>query len=71
MGSLLTELETRAATGGAEALMLEVRADNEPARTLYVRRGYDVLTVRRGYYQPGNVDALVMRKMLGEKGIQA
>ena len=70
-GDLLTELETRAATGGAEALMLEVRADNEPARTLYDRRGYDVLTVRRGYYQPGNVDALVMRKMLGERGTRS
>ena len=70
-GELLTELETRAATGGAEALMLEVRTDNEPARTLYDRRGYDVLTVRRGYYQPGNVDALVMRKMLGERGTHA
>ena len=70
-GDLLTELEGRAATGGAEALMLEVRADNQPARTLYDRRGYDVLTVRRGYYQPGNVDALVMRKMLGERGIQS
>ncbi|TXQ07901.1 ribosomal-protein-alanine N-acetyltransferase RimI, partial [Escherichia coli] len=52
----------------AEALMLEVRADNAPARALYDRRGYDVLSVRRGYYQPGNVDALVMRKMLAQNG---
>ena len=68
---LLTELEARAAAGGAEALMREVRADNERARTLYDRRGYDVLNVRRGYYQPGNVDAIVMRKLLGEKGARA
>lgn len=68
---LLTELEARAAAGGAEALMLEVRADNERARTLYDRRGYDVLNVRRGYYQPGNVDAIVMRKLLGERGAHA
>lgn len=67
---LLDELESRAAAGGAEALMLEVRADNAPARSLYDRRGYEVLNVRRGYYQPGNIDALVMRKMLGERGIQ-
>lgn len=67
---LLDELESRAATVGAEAMMLEVRADNAPARTLYDRRGYDVLTVRRGYYQPGSVDALVMRKLLAPKGIE-
>lgn len=68
---LLDELESRATAGGAEALMLEVRADNAPARALYDRRGYDVLNVRRGYYQPGNVDALVMRKMLTQRGIES
>ncbi|EAP97276.1 putative acetyltransferase [Janibacter sp. HTCC2649] len=68
---LLDELESRATTAGAEALMLEVRADNAPARALYDRRGYDVLTVRRAYYQPGNVDALVMRKMLAQNGIES
>ncbi|MFC7491367.1 MULTISPECIES: ribosomal protein S18-alanine N-acetyltransferase [unclassified Knoellia] len=66
--ALLDELEARGAAAGAEALMLEVRADNASARALYDRRGYAVLTVRRGYYQPGDVDALVMRKMLAQKG---
>jgi len=70
-GELLDELESRATAGGAEALMLEVRADNAPARALYDRRGYDVLNVRRGYYQPGSVDALVMRKMLPQNGIES
>lgn len=65
--SMLDELEARARAGGAEAIMLEVRADNTPARALYDRRGYAVLTVRRAYYQPGGVDALVMRKLLGER----
>jgi ribosomal-protein-alanine N-acetyltransferase len=68
---LLDELETRAASGGAEALMLEVGADNTAARALYDRRGYDVLHVRRGYYQPGGVDALVMRKLLSPEGVQS
>lgn len=68
---LLDELEWRATQGGAEVLMLEVRADNTAARSLYDRRGYDVLNVRRGYYQPGNVDALVMRKMLAHRGVDA
>ena len=69
--SLLDELERRATAGGAEAMMLEVRADNAPARALYDRRGYAVLNVRRGYYQPGAVDALVMRKLLGERGVRS
>lgn len=70
-GALLAELERRATERGAEAMMLEVRADNAPARALYDRRGYEVLRTRRGYYQPGNVDALIMRKMLGERGTQS
>ena len=69
--SMLDELEGRASAGGAEALMLEVRADNAPARALYDRRGYAVLSVRRRYYQPGDVDALVMRKLLGERGARS
>jgi ribosomal-protein-alanine N-acetyltransferase len=44
--------------------MLEVRADNVAARNLYDRNGFDVLSARRRYYQPGDVDALVMRRLL-------
>ena len=45
-------------------VMLEVRADNAPALVLYEGAGYEVLATRRGYYAPGAVDALVMRKAL-------
>ena len=41
--------------------MLEVRADNAAAIRLYRRHGFERLAVRRGYYQPGDVDAWVMR----------
>jgi ribosomal-protein-alanine N-acetyltransferase len=44
--------------------MLEVRADNEPARRLYAARGFELVNVRRRYYQPGDVDAQVMRLAL-------
>ncbi len=63
---LLEELEARAAARGAEHVMLEVRADNAPAIALYESSGYRVLTRRRGYYRPEGVDALVMRRTLGE-----
>jgi ribosomal-protein-alanine N-acetyltransferase len=62
---LLDELVARAEGDGAEFLMLEVRADNTAARALYDHSGFEVLTTRRGYYQPGNVDAHVMRRRLG------
>ena len=72
-GRLVTQhtgrtVDQRARDRGATHVMLEVRADNAPARALYDRNGYDVVSTRRAYYQPGGVDALVMRKPLQEKG---
>lgn len=61
---LLGELERAARRGGAAYLMLEVRADNAAARGLYDSSGYEVVSVRRRYYQPDDVDAIVMRKVL-------
>ncbi|MFQ6171797.1 ribosomal protein S18-alanine N-acetyltransferase [Oryzobacter sp. R7] len=66
---LLAELERRAARRGAAHVMLEVRADNAPARALYERAGYVLLATRRRYYQPGDVDALVLRRTLSGKEI--
>jgi ribosomal-protein-alanine N-acetyltransferase len=45
----------------AEELLLEVRIDNDGAKKLYEDEGFSVLSVRRGYYDHGRVDALVMR----------
>lgn len=59
---LLTALLTAAtADFGCREVLLEVRVDNAPARRLYERFGFVPIGVRRGYYQPGNIDALVMR----------
>ena len=66
---LLDELEARAAAGRAASVMLEVRADNAAAIGLYERAGYAVVSTRRRYYQPGDVDALVMRKKLADRGV--
>jgi ribosomal-protein-alanine N-acetyltransferase len=49
-------------------VFLEVREDNPRARGLYLRRGFVEIGVRRGYYQPANVDAIVMRKDLLARG---
>ncbi len=60
-GHLLRQLRAQGRAGGAAHLMLEVRADNGPARRMYERHGFEVIHTRRRYYQPDGVDALVMR----------
>jgi ribosomal-protein-alanine N-acetyltransferase len=56
MERLILEADTR----GASQVFLEVRADNPNARALYDSLGFEQIAVRKGYYQPGNVDAQVM-----------
>ncbi|SOD61934.1 ribosomal-protein-alanine N-acetyltransferase [Streptomyces zhaozhouensis] len=63
-GRLLARMLGAAGAFGCAAVMLEVRVDNEPAKRLYRRFGFRQVGVRRGYYQPGNRDALVMRREL-------
>jgi [ribosomal protein S18]-alanine N-acetyltransferase len=36
--------------------------NNGPAQRLYDRYGFQAVGLRRGYYQPSNTDALVMRR---------
>ena len=65
IGRLLLEaLLAEAARRGAASVLLEVRADNDPARCLYAACGFERIAVRRRYYQPGDVDALVLRRRL-------
>ena len=59
---LLDELIAQATAAAVSALILEVRRDNESARKLYERNGFEQIGVRRRYYQPGDIDALVMRR---------
>jgi ribosomal-protein-alanine N-acetyltransferase len=62
LGALLLDaLVAEAARRGAGSLLLEVRADNAAAVRLYASRGFERIAVRRGYYQPGDVDAEIMR----------
>jgi len=62
--ALLGALLAAATDRGCAEVFLEVRADNPRAQGLYRRRGFEEIGVRRGYYQPSGVDALVMRKDL-------
>jgi [ribosomal protein S18]-alanine N-acetyltransferase len=61
---LVTELLAETRRRGVGEVVLEVRADNEPARRLYARFGFTQVGVRRGYYRRLDgrpVDALLMR----------
>lgn len=54
---------------------LEVAVTNEEALGLYSALGFTTVRTRRKYYQPGGIDALVMRKELlpytpGSQGAQ-
>jgi ribosomal-protein-alanine N-acetyltransferase len=62
--ALLAALVDAARRRGCQQMFLEVRKDNPRARGLYLRRGFEEIGVRRGYYQPAGVDAIVMRKDL-------
>ena len=61
---LLAALLAAARDRDCTEVFLEVRADNPRAHGLYQRRGFADIGVRRGYYQPSGVDAIVMRKDL-------
>ncbi len=49
---------------GVKAAFLEVRRSNITALTLYIKHGFKVIGVRRGYYSDNREDALVMKKSL-------
>ena len=57
MQTLIGEARER----GAREMFLDVRADNPGAQALYDSLGFEPIAVRAGYYQPDNVDAVVMR----------
>lgn len=58
---LLSTLLRKATEFECRDVLLEVRVDNTRAQRLYERFGFTPVGIRRGYYQPDNVDALVMR----------
>lgn len=62
--ALLRSLIGAAAERGAREVFLEVRADNPGAEALYVSEGFEEIARRPRYYQPDDIDAIVMRLAL-------
>ncbi|WP_369371050.1 ribosomal protein S18-alanine N-acetyltransferase [Promicromonospora sp. Populi] len=58
---LLTALIERSRKLKAGAVLLEVRVDNTPAIEMYRDFGFEILGVRKRYYQPEDKDAYTMR----------
>ncbi|WP_210479720.1 ribosomal protein S18-alanine N-acetyltransferase [Naasia sp. SYSU D00948] len=65
---LVVELLREARERGAYRVFLEVRADNPAAQQLYRSLGFEDIGLRRGYYQPDGVDAVVMRRVAARPG---
>jgi [ribosomal protein S18]-alanine N-acetyltransferase len=62
--ALVQNLVAEAQARGAAEVFLEVRADNPGAQSLYRGLGFTELGIRPKYYQPDNVDAVMMRLSL-------
>ncbi|GAA5038129.1 ribosomal protein S18-alanine N-acetyltransferase [Microbacterium fluvii] len=58
---LLRTLLATARERGARQLFLEVRADNPVAQALYASEGFIEIARRPRYYQPDDVDAIIMQ----------
>jgi [ribosomal protein S18]-alanine N-acetyltransferase len=57
---LLVALMRLATRVGATRATLEVRASNDAAKRLYEKHGFQLIAIRRGYYEDTHEDALVM-----------
>lgn len=60
--ALLLALLAEAGRRRAEQVFLEVRDDNPIAQSLYASVGFESIAVRPHYYQPDDVDAIIMRR---------
>jgi ribosomal-protein-alanine N-acetyltransferase len=64
--ALLQALVGAAHQQRARRLLLEVRVDNEPAKNMYRKFGFQPMGLRKHYYQPEDVDAVTMSLNLEE-----
>jgi ribosomal-protein-alanine N-acetyltransferase len=57
---LLLSIIRRSQAAGLVTLSLEVRVSNQAAQNLYKKFGFEVVDIRKNYYQETNEDAYVM-----------
>ncbi len=60
--SLVTSLQAALENKGVRALLLEVRASNEPAKALYASLGFEQIGLRKNYYFHPTEDAIILKK---------
>jgi len=53
----------------AKYMVLEVRVSNIIAQNLYLKYGFQIVSVKKGYYQNNKEDAYDMRLYFGESGV--
>ncbi|MEX0913392.1 MAG: ribosomal protein S18-alanine N-acetyltransferase [Demequina sp.] len=63
--TLMDDVVAEAGRLGERTVWLEVAVTNAAAIALYRGYGFTDVRVRKGYYQPGHIDAIVMRADLG------
>ncbi len=61
-GRLLSALLCEAEARGAEAVFLDVRVSNTPARALYTAHGFTEIGRRRDFYRAPREDAILMER---------
>ncbi len=66
--ALMNSLLAEARRSGLREIFLEVRADNPTAQSLYLSLGFEQIDLRKRYYQPDDIDAVVMRLTIAETG---
>lgn len=59
--SLIAEFEN-ALPDITESIFLEVRESNSAAQTLYMKHGFEKISVRKNYYEMPDENAVIMRK---------
>ena len=62
--ALMNALLAEAKRAKLKDVFLEVRADNPTAQNLYRALGFEQIDVRKRYYQPDDVDAIVMLSLI-------
>lgn len=70
-GRLLDAAVAAAEAEQCDAVWLEVRMSNEPAKRLYRSRAFEAIGRRKGYYRAPVEDALVLRRACVEDAAEA